>query len=271
MLFWLIAIGALIGLLSSFFGIGGGIIIGPTLYWFFPGLPPLLVIGTSLATICLNSTLNVIHYFRARQRPCATLSLVMGSGMAIGNITGGCFIDALASTTPQAPIVFLASFLFLAAILNSFKKVQRREKHHGDTHKAKAFFFALLGGLVSGSTGLGGGIVLVPLMIAVLHMPLRWIAVYANVCMAMGTFFGVLSYTFRPLLLPPPPPFSESFLGHFQVGCINWGIVFLFALGALTTSKMGMRLHKRPPESVIRFAFSSFLLISALRLFMMVL
>ena len=58
----------------------------------------------------------------------------------------------------------------------------------------KTFVVCLLGGLVSGMTGLGGGAVMVPLFISVLKIPLNRVSAYSNIAMGAATFFGVIKF-----------------------------------------------------------------------------
>ena len=64
----LLLAGVAVGVISAFFGVGGGVLIMPVLYSEFSFLPAQVAIASSLGLICLNSATNVFNFWRAGKK-----------------------------------------------------------------------------------------------------------------------------------------------------------------------------------------------------------
>ena len=60
---YLIITGMFVGLMSSFFGVGGGSLMMPILFMLYPDIPAQAIIPSSLGVIFLNSLINNYHFF----------------------------------------------------------------------------------------------------------------------------------------------------------------------------------------------------------------
>ncbi len=164
---YFILIGAVTGLLSGFMGIGGGIIVIPSLLYLLDGsLPPrelfLAVTATSLCS-AFFATLSAArrHYLKRNFNFKAILPL--GTGAFIGGIAG----NYLSWVVPVKQLIFLiACFLMLSAI-HLIKKsiplvaVERKEVNNFWLFLLTGFLIGTFGGM----TGLGGGVLYIPLLV----------------------------------------------------------------------------------------------------------
>ncbi|MCX6574192.1 MAG: TSUP family transporter, partial [Candidatus Aminicenantes bacterium] len=92
---WLILIGAAAGVFAGLFGIGGGIIIVPSLI-LLAGFPLVKATGTSLAAILLPvGILGVVAYYRAK-----IIDLRASAFLAAGLLTSVVVGAWLANTLP---------------------------------------------------------------------------------------------------------------------------------------------------------------------------
>ena len=57
--------------------------------------------------------------------------------------------------------------------------------------RVKYFISCVAGGLIAGSTGLGGGAILVPIFVTVLLIPYNWVSFLSNICMGSGAIVGL--------------------------------------------------------------------------------
>ena len=113
-----IAAGLLVGLLTGFFGVGGGFIIVPTLAVAL-AFSMRAAIGTSLAIITTTSILGVIVHLGAGRALELDLTLVMGAACVAGALLGA----RLSSRVPQATlgrafaglVVAVAAYLLFSA------------------------------------------------------------------------------------------------------------------------------------------------------------
>lgn len=130
--------------------------------------------------------------------------------------------------------------------------------------KIVAIVVGLFGGLVAGMTGLGGGAVLVPLFITVLHIPFRFISAYSNACMVIGTFAGMILYLIEPT---PQFIFNNDILEQGQIGFVNFSIVAALFLGSSASSKIGVGLVKKVDPELSKKLFAVLLIIISIKIF----
>ena len=78
-------LGAVVGVISGIFGIGGGFLTTPFLI--FLGIPPAVAVGTQASQLVASSTTGVIGHWRKRN-----IDLKMAGVMMFG----GCFVSVIA-------------------------------------------------------------------------------------------------------------------------------------------------------------------------------
>ncbi len=262
----LIVTGIFVGIFSSFFGVGGGILIVPTLYTFFSFLPPQAVIATSLTLIFFNSIINTINFMKAGIRPNFSFLIPIGIAMVIGVVLGGKVTLLL---PPKTIKLIFSIFVFAIAIrtlLVKLKDVPSDDWSPTTDAKSKVISITvgLIGGLVAGMTGLGGGAVLVPLFITILHIPFRFLSAYSNVCMVAGTFAGMVTYLIQPT---PVFVFNYEILEMGQVGFVNFSIVFALFIGSSLSSKLGVKWVQIVKPATSKKLFAVLLIIISIKIF----
>ena len=104
----------------------------------------------------------------------------------------------------------------------------------------------LIAGLASGYVGVGGGFIMVPLMLAVLDIPMS---------LASGT--SLIAIT----ILAIPGVIEQGLLGNIEYLA---GIVIV--VGSIPGALVGARLVRMVPERQLRFIFGGFLLVAAVML-----
>jgi len=197
-LFLLLGLGGLVGVLSGMFGVGGGFILTPLL--FFIGIPPTVAVATGANQIVASSFSGVLAHFKR-----GTVDFKMGLFLLIGGLTGaliGVQIFAWLTRLGQIElIVTLTYVLFLGLIgalmfLESLSAMRRsvralppkRKKHtfiHGLPFKTRfrvsglyisvipPILVGFIVGFLSAIMGVGGGFIMVPAMIYLLGMPTK--------------------------------------------------------------------------------------------------
>jgi hypothetical protein len=88
----LAGIGFLVGILGGFFGVGGGFIAGPLMFW--AGVPMHFVVGTDLAHMTGKSIVAARRH-RALGHVDAKLGLIMVAGTIVGVECGARVIETL--------------------------------------------------------------------------------------------------------------------------------------------------------------------------------
>lgn len=104
----------------------------------------------------------------------------------------------------------------------------------------------LLAGVMGGLLGVGGGIVIVPLLILLLKIETK---------IAIGTSLAAIV----------PTAIMASWK-HHQLGHVDWRIVALLSLGSVAGAYIGASLTAHVPAEWLRKGFAVFLIATALRM-----
>lgn len=197
--FLLLGLGGIVGVLSGMFGVGGGFLMTPLL--FFIGIPPAVAVATEANQIVASSFSGVLAHFRRK-----TVDFRMGTVLLIGGLIGAALGVQLFNMLRQMGqvdlLVKLCYVVFLGVIgslmfVESLRAIRRaktpgagplRKKHnwiHALPFKMKfrtsglyisvipPVLIGLFVGVLAAIMGVGGGFVMVPAMIYLLGMPTK--------------------------------------------------------------------------------------------------
>ena len=170
MILTLLICGLITGILFLFFGVGGGMVIVPTLYFLFPEYPHTLVIGTSLGVIFINALLNTYLYYKKKTPINKRLLLLIAPGMIIGAYLGSLAARNFEVSTIKILLSLVLGFVGIRLVFRS-KNKNNNKKFILKIPAPILLGAGLLGGSVSGTTGLGGGTVLTPMLIEIGKCP----------------------------------------------------------------------------------------------------
>lgn len=197
--FLLLGLGGIVGILSGMFGVGGGFLMTPLL--FFIGIPPAVAVATEANQIVASSFSGVLAHFKRK-----TVDLKMGGVLLVGGLVGSALgimlFNYLRSLGQVDLLVKLCYVVFLGIIgglmffesLNAIRKSRKpgakptRRRHnwvHNLPFKMKFRVSGLyisvippvtvgvLVGILAAIMGVGGGFIMVPAMIYLLGMPTK--------------------------------------------------------------------------------------------------
>ena len=198
-IFLVLGLGGIVGILSGMFGVGGGFLLTPLL--FFIGIPPSVAVATQSTQIVASSISGVLAHLQRK-----TVDFKMGSILVIGGLIGAAFgvilFNYLKSLGQVDLLVRLCYVVFLGVIgglmfIESLRAIRRQKKGHTlavhrkrglvETLPLKMRFRTsglyisvipplLVGvcvGILSAIMGVGGGFIMIPAMIYLLHMPTK--------------------------------------------------------------------------------------------------
>jgi len=160
--FSLLLVGVLGGLLSGAFGVGGGIIMVPLLIWFL-AMDQRRAAATSLVAIVPGAIAGTIQYLALGEVDVAAALLV-----AIGGVGGSLVGSRLLRSLPLRWLRWLFIALLVVVAVRLFFEIPSRGAELVIT-PGSAVALILIGvfmGIASGLFGIGGGIILVPILIA---------------------------------------------------------------------------------------------------------
>ncbi|MDR2458074.1 MAG: sulfite exporter TauE/SafE family protein, partial [Clostridiales Family XIII bacterium] len=106
-------------------------------------------------------------------------------------------------------------------------------------------FIGLSGGMLSGLLGIGGGIILIPLMIFILKMTQH---------QAQGTSLAIICLSFFSMLV------------YYKKGHVNLSIAVLIGLGFIVGGVLGSYLADFLPNQILKKFFAVLMIIMAVKI-----
>jgi len=162
------------GLLSGMFGIGGGIVLVPLLALALR-LDQHQAQGVTLAAMLLPNSLPAVLHYRKHGVP---IQWRLVAWMMLGFLPGILGASWLANRIPDTPLrLGFAAFLLLLALQTlrakpSLQVLENAQARPGVDLRV-GFLIGVTGGVAAGLLGIGGGVVMIPLMIWWLRLPQR--------------------------------------------------------------------------------------------------
>lgn len=243
-------LGIATGILSGLFGIGGGIIMVPSLIVIF-GMNILDANAASLTAMLLPvGIFGVIAYYKAGMINVKD-SLWISVGLFVGSFFGGEFavnINESILAKLYAAILFYVAISY-SDIPSFFRKKKESNQIDKTINLQKPFFiYTLIGvgaGIFAGLFGKGGGIIIVPMLTGILNY---------NPKVAVATSLAALQL---PVGLP-------SVLIYAQNGHLNIMFATLIAFGILIGTFWGSKIGMKLPSTVFKKIFATFLILVAI-------
>jgi uncharacterized membrane protein YfcA len=180
MIIGLIFVGIFVGAISGFFGVGGGMILVPMLMAI--GFNIKAAIGMSIVQMVFSSVYGSYLNYR-KGNLILNEGIWVGIGGLLGGVVGARLTDLLSKETLE--YIFLSLVLFaIFRILTTKKKHPGQEE--GSFSSGVLFVIGFLIGIIAMMLGVGGSIMLTPILVGFLHFPTKKAA-------TAGLFFVVFS------------------------------------------------------------------------------
>ncbi len=261
-----LVIGLITAFVGSMFGLGGGIILIPTLLMVssfldsFAWVTPQSIVGISLIAMIVTALSSTLAYAKGKRVDYKTgLLFLTGSipGGAIGSWLNQ-FVDSKSFLLYFGVLMIVISLLFFIKKDRAPKKEftgnekgVRTYELYGQTYRYRvpilgAFLLSLIVGTLSGLFGIGGGSIMVPAMILLFGFP-------AHVATATSMFMI----------------FFVSIAGastHIALGHIAWEYVLFFIPGAWFGGKLGAKVNQLLPGKILEWGLRVILIFIGLRM-----
>ncbi len=198
-IFMLLSLGGVVGFMSGMFGVGGGFLMTPLLI--FLGIPPIVAVATEANQIVASSVSGGLAYWRRRAVDIRMGLLLMAGGVA-GSFAGVQLFTFLRKLGQVDLLISLSYVLFLSIIGGLMLRESLRvilASRRGETiitrragqhswylklpprirfRQSRLYIsiypplaIGFLVGVMAAIMGVGGGFIMVPAMIYILHMP----------------------------------------------------------------------------------------------------
>lgn len=216
-------VGIFVGAMSGFFGIGGGTILVPILLVLSFATKD--AIGISIVQMVFGSIYG--SYLNHKKG-----SLVVGEGIFVGlggfvgGFVGGYVTQYIADIVLQILFVSLVVFALFRLLIS---KQHEEGSVTKSLHKGLLFLIGLVIGVFAITLGVGGSIVLTPLLVGLLHYPIKK-------AVSAGLFFVVFSSV-------------AGMLSRLMTGTIDFESGFLIAVTSLFGVWFGIWLKEHVTSS----------------------
>lgn len=229
--------GFLAGLMSGALGVGGAIVMNPAVKVLL-GARPIVAVGTPLPVIIPASLSGLRAYRQAGEIDHRAVRWAAPPGAA------GAAVGAYLTKFVDARILLLvtAGLIGWQAIRVGWGKPVVELPGRPVRPSARAFLLmGVAAGFISGLLGIGGGVIMVPIMAGMLKMPLK---------RSLGTSLAVIAF------MVIPGTVVHALLGH-----IDWTIFLWLTLGVIPGAGVGSRWTIRARERTLRAVVGTFLLL----------
>ena len=271
---WIVALGALTGVLSGLFGVGGGFLTTPLLIFY--GIPPTVAAASASTQVTGASVTGVLAHGNR-----GGVDYRMGMVMVAGGVIGsgfGALLFRFFRAIGQIDVVISALYVILLGtigMLMAREAVQTlrgtgsrqaaRRRHHPLVASLpmrwrfyrSGLYISPLAPLIVGVAvgiltmlmGVGGGFILVPAMLYILGMS-------ANV--VVGTsLYNILFVTM-----------ATTIMHSLTTKAVDIVLVFLLLIGSVTGAQLGSQIAVKAKPEYLRLILATIVLLVAFRMFL---
>lgn len=232
-----IVCGVSAGLVAGYLGLGGGIVLVPFLT-LVAGVEFRAAVPVSVTTIVINSFVASNEYLKKGMVD-LQLATILAVFVVTGNIAGAHLINVV--PVDIAKTLFTVLLIYTAISLLKGKKESERLSYTDNRGKyiAVCGLLALVTGVMAGLLGVGGGVILVPVLYLIIGLPMAT---------ARGTTSLMIGFSA-----------AASATVYLLNGMIDSALAAPVILGAIGGSRFGAYLGTRAKPKAVRVVF--FLLI----------
>ncbi len=258
----LLTTGIIVGFASGLLGIGGGFIMVPVQIWALtsqgvePTIATRIALGTSLAVV-LPTALSGCRGHSCQGAVLWRPGILLGISGLLGALLGG----SIAAHAPGYLLQRLFGFVVLAGALRMLlfaRILSTRSNFDKGESMAKGVLLGFVAGTISGLTGIGGGVILVPAMIVAMNFGVRQAVGTSSIAIAIISIGGILSYIVNGLGVNGLPPYS---LGYIDL--LQWAML---AGTSIPMAQVGVRFSHQLPAKQLTYVFIGLMLYIGLKM-----
>ncbi len=273
----LLALGAIVGLLSGLFGVGGGFLLTPLLIMI--GIPPTVAAASDSNQIVAASTSGTYAHARA-----GTVDFKMGTLLLIGGVLGGFLgvkLIAFLRAMGEADFVITVFYIVMLGSIgtymfyDSIRGLRRAPDPPEPPEKRRASVYARLSarlpfqmrferskvelsalvplvlgtlvGVLAAIMGVGGGFIMVPVMVYLLRMPMH---------VVVGTSLFQILFTCLNVTI------MQSWINR----TVDFLLALMLLVGSVIGAQIGARIGKRLKAEQLKILMSIIVLVVMLKM-----
>ena len=258
-LYVLLATGLGVGFASGLLGVGGCFIMVPVQYWILTasGFDPSIAIKTAFGTNLLVVLPTAISGAYGHYKKGAVL---WRAGATLGMT--GAFASALgAFVASNLPGRILTTIFGIAILGGAIRMLTAKPPKIEEKPSEKIITYILWGlplGFACGLIGIGGGVLMVPVMATILKFKMHSAVGTSTAMMIFTSIGGTISYMLDGLNVSGLPPYSIGY-----VNLLQW---ILLAGTSVPMAQVGVRAAHRLPAKKLKYIFIAVMIYMALKM-----
>ena len=220
----LILVGICVGVISGFFGIGGGTIIVPVMISLGFGIKE--AIGISILQMLMSSIVG--SYFNYKN---ADFKIKEALNLGIGALCGASLSGFVVSNINEIWLKFGLILALLVALVKIF--YFRPSQSTKQVSNLTLFIIGFCIALIAISMGIGGAVFLTPILSGFLGVNIKK-------AVSLGLFFVIFSS-------------FAGFISLSMAGLINYKIGFIVGIGSLIGVYFGTKIHHKVSQNTQKY------------------
>lgn len=238
-----------IGVSLGLIGGGGSILTVPVLVYLF-GVSPVLATSYSLFVVGSTSLVGSVNSWRKGLVDFQTallfgvtsiVTVFITRKIVIPRIPEDIHVGTISLHFSMLTMVLFAVLMLVASVSMIKSKHVETTEETTNTHFVKRIIYGISIGLVTGFLGAGGGFLLIPALVLLLHLPMK---------KAIGTSLFIITLNSLSGFIGD--------VGHFKT---DWTFLFIVSLIAIAGVFVGGRLGKKIKAAKLKKGFGWFVLL----------
>jgi uncharacterized membrane protein YfcA len=256
----LLVAGAIAGFAGGMLGVGGAFIMTPLQYLVYTnmGVAPDVAIqtafGTSLLVVLTTAISGALRHHRQERAVAWRTAFIMGgSGLVFG------LVGAMLSVhVPGSVLKITFGVIAIASCVRMFFTTREKEAAEPEKRPWVWALWALPVGLFSGLLGVGGGILLMPILVIALKFKIHQAVGTSLAIMIFISIGGIIGYIISGI--------SAADRLAYSVGYINLTSWVLLAIPSAVMAQAGAIATHRVPRRLLTYVFIIVLFYIGLRM-----
>ncbi|MBO8183533.1 MAG: sulfite exporter TauE/SafE family protein [Archaeoglobus sp.] len=259
----LVVTGVGVGFASGLLGVGGCFIMIPVQYWVYTsmGIDPKLAIltafGTNLAVV-FPTAISGAYGHSKRGAVLWRAAIVLGITGAIGAVIG----SIIAAHLPAKVLTVAFGLAILAGAIRMLTAKPPKVEEKPNENPCVLAAWGIVLGIVTGIIGIGGGVLMVPVMAVLLRFGMHRAVGSSTAVMIFTSIGGLTGYIFNGL--------NAGVYGSYAIGQLigyfnpeSW---LALAATSVPMAQVGVRVAHRLPAKQLKYIFVIVMIYMALKM-----
>jgi len=244
----LLVTGAGVGFVSGLLGVGGCFITIPVQFWVLtsiginPKIAILVAFGTNLLVVFPTALSGALGHTR-KNAVLWRQAITMGVSGAVAAMLGAYVATLL-------PAIILKTIFGIAIIIGGVRLLTAKPPKIKEQPPNRLLPYILWGvplGFFCGLIGIGGGVVMVPVMVIALKFKMHKAVGTSTAMMIFTSIGGIISYIMNGLGVSGLPEYSIGYVNLLQWGCL--------AGTSIPTAQIGVKVAHKLPAKQLKYVF----------------